>query len=49
MSNPNKVLLGFTVLMLVMFGGMNIAPAQTASLNILNPLVPNISKPTAIK
>lgn len=29
MNNPKKVLLCFTVLMLVMFGGMNIAPAQT--------------------
>ena len=30
MNNPKKVLLCFTVLMLVMFGGMNIASAQTA-------------------
>ena len=29
MNNPKKVLLCFTVLMLVMLGGMNIAPAQT--------------------
>ena len=30
MNNPKKVLLCFTVLMLVMFGGMNIASAQIA-------------------
>ena len=30
MNNPKKVLLCFTILTLVMFGGMNIAPAQTA-------------------
>ena len=29
MNNPKKVLLCFTVLMLIMFSGMNIAPAQT--------------------
>ena len=28
MNNSKKVLLGFTVLMFIMFGGMNIAPAQ---------------------
>ena len=29
MNNPKKVLLCSTILMLVIFGGMNIAPAQT--------------------
>ncbi|MYB02601.1 tetratricopeptide repeat protein, partial [Candidatus Poribacteria bacterium] len=30
MNNPKKILLCFTIVMLVMFGGVNIVPAQTA-------------------